>query len=86
MRIRDCYTMQLSESQFFENDKGILLAEASELGLRPGEWPDSIDLRRSDGRMIHYRIGKVEGDQQELEGVWYEPDAGGESRVLIVND
>lgn len=85
MRIRTRDITQLSEEQF-ENDQGNLLAEASALGLRPGEWPEAIGLCCSDGRTILYRKGKAEGDHQELEGLWYEPDAGDERRMLIVND
>jgi len=89
MRIRNRFTMQLSESKF-ENYQGLLHAEASELGLRPGEWPESIDLRCSDGRIIVYRKGEAErevkGDQLEVACVWYEPDASDEGRMLIIKD
>lgn len=49
------FRLAFGKVEYFEGD---LLAEASDLGLKPGEWPHLIRLEYDDGGVLLFRMVK----------------------------
>lgn len=87
----DNATPKFEREQFMEADRGLLVAEASELGFRPGEWPERI-LIGGAVKDVFVKGGAkfgvsdvITGEVGELEHVLY-LQLGGSGLVRIYND
>lgn len=74
--------MNCTRNQFFLESSGTLVAEASDLGLPAGRWPNHLSV---DGSM--YERSHPERDHEgELRAMHYRPFACDQPKVVIVND
>ena len=74
--------MKISKKSVCECD-GVMLAEASCLGLKAGQWPYIVEV---DGVVGAYKKDKMDRlPEGELAGVWYRNPASS-VKLLIEND
>lgn len=73
----------LTSNDVFEIEPHLFTAEASSLGLKPGEWPGQLDTTLGNGQpLLRKRWREHEGDIQYVE-YW---QAFGCVRLRIFND
>jgi len=62
--------------------------DASDAGLRPGEWPDTITILREDGVGILVWASKVVEVDGAAAGMWYHTLPGPEraTHLFVMND
>jgi hypothetical protein len=70
-----------------EIDSDTMAVDASDLGLRPGYWPEAIAVPTSDGadRRWFYQGMKVVNVEEELTAVKY-VDHEGRFTLVVIND
>lgn len=59
--------------------------EASDLGLRAGQWPTTIKTTLGNGRPFIYQGSEYDASGEELEGVMYR-QSNGILTLMIFND
>jgi hypothetical protein len=61
-------------------------AEASTLGLAPGQWPDSLLVRIPNGQLVNFRRVSLDRDQDgDVRSAWYSA-AMGTAHLTVWND
>lgn len=65
-------------------DKMMLAAEASTLGLKPGEWPDFISVINSAGEGLLFQRERPSRTGGEFDGYWYVTQHG--TYLHVLND
>jgi len=77
-------TFSIDDPRLRRTEPGCFVAEASDLGFRPGEWPDEIGVTLPDGSS-HLVVGggAIRNREGELEGIEY---ASGRLLIMVWND
>lgn len=71
-------------SAFRHTDLGEWTAEASDLGLAPGDWPDTITADLGGLEVVAVR-GRIVRTEHEIHYVEYKP-ADKQTTLIVVND
>lgn len=77
--------MQIDRLHFRETEQHVFTAEASQIGLKPGEWPTSIETKIGNGRPFRRMSKKMQDDGETIAWVTYIQEFGN-CRLRIFND
>ena len=78
-----------SERSFIRDDNGLLVAEASDLGLAPGTAPRTLRVACTNGSTAYFAFIRFDRNRGDIAGWRYirTSEAGGSLRwLLIIND
>jgi len=76
------HTVNKSHVQLIDNN---LVCEASEIGLRPGEWPEFIGILDDENEGFLFRKGSPDVLDGELHAFRYRSRVGNHE-LLVIND
>lgn len=63
---------------------GCFIAEASELGLKPGQWPKSINTKIGGKQKFFHKFAEKLNKAMDVESVVYLGEGGG--KLTVFND
>lgn len=78
--------MQTIPTEAIRKDATYLVAEASTCGLKPGEWPEALEVTTPDGWTCTYRKNRPGRDTEGDLVVMIYTTVQGEPELHILND